>query len=295
MPAQSVFQGLAQEATNKLGRHDDGREGTVLTKIAQGELLRIPVPTTYNTVTGGTGSVSRVTNDATNLDGSGTGVLLNVAAVRTDIAAIETVFWGRVFGLRRSRANFATRYPLAVIIDGEPFRTRNEIPRDMLGALSGSAENESLELIVDDLPDDGPHIVRIGLAGDPLNAQARAANLQGFVVEKAKGNQSYGAAAFIHGSYDGVTVPTTRTSISTTAQQGISRVHFANQSATVTHTATLHRGTNIYARVPLAVAGSAGASADVDFPAPINGSGWSWAVDAGTDVLGTVVIGKVLP
>jgi len=277
---------LARDTDVRFGKHDDGDEGVILTKIKQGDLVRIPVSSvgSYGTSGSGVSSAYSLGVAPANPDGSGNSAGLTVPNGQlTAIAWYETIVWGRRVGVRFLRNSNATQAPFAVIVDGTPYRVQPVSPKTMLGTASTNPDYEGMVMVADDLGP-GPHTVRVSLYGDPNGTGTRTINLYGLLADKSHAYTQPAQLGYFPSSGIGVTIPTAATAIPFSGR--VNMIHFYNAGAGV-HTVTLKRGSAVYAVISLA----AGASQDVTFPAPISLVNWTWNVDAGTDVNGWTLTG----
>lgn len=277
-------------ATNEdvlVGKHDDGREGAILTKIAQGRIIKVPMPKNLRQITDGTaGTVTRSNTIGTNPDGSNETIALQVTAGLTGYAAIEVTFWGRIFGVRFRRDNGADLVPFGAIIDGRIYKVGNPVNQSMTGPV-GTPDMEALTIIADDLPNDGPHVARIHLGADGRTSGAitRRMVFYGFVFEADKGYNTYPNPGYLPAS---ATVPTTSAAIASTisiANSLIRKIYLYNGDS-ATRTVTLYRSTTPIAVITLA----AGATAVHDFGAAMLPTNLNWKVDAGTLVSGILQV-----
>jgi len=277
---------LAKDTDVLLGKHDDGDEGVILTKIKQGDLVRIPVSSIGSFGTSGASVTSSYTLGAApaNPDGTGNSIGLSVPNGQlTAIAWYETIVWGRRVGVRFLRNANTTQAPFAVTVDGSPTRVQPVSPKTTLGTTSTNPDYEGMFLVADDLGP-GPHVVRIALYGNPDGTGTRSINLYGLLADKSHAYAQPAQLGYFPSSGIGVTVPTAATAIPFSGR--VNMLHFYNAGAGA-HTVTLKRGSAVYAVLNLA----AGASQDVTFPIPISLVSWTWNVDAGTDVAGWTLTG----
>lgn len=281
---------LARDIDVRFGKHDDGNEGVILTKIRQGDLVRIPVTSAGTFGTSGSGVSSSFTLGATGSNPDGTGNTIGLIAPNgqlTSIAWWETTVWGNRVGVRFLRNNNATQAPFAVVVDGVPYRVAPVQPKTMLGTVSSTSDYEGMFLVADDLGP-GPHTVRVSLYGDPNGTGNRILNIMGLLADKSHAytNPVAEQSGYFPSNGMGVTVPTAATAIPYAGK--VAMMHFYNAGA-ASHTVTIKRGSATYAVVTVA----AGQTAEVVFPVPVSLISWTWNVDTGTDVNGWTLTGAV--
>ena len=280
---------LARDTDARFGKHDDGREGVVLTKTSQGGLVKYPV-LNYGTGTSGSATVTwDAGSSAANPDGTGASVTITCTNGNVNaVGWIEQQVWGSAVGVRFLRDSNATRAPFAVIIDGLVHKVTNVTPIDRVGNVASSPEYEAAVLVADDLGP-GPHTVRVALYGDVNGTGTRVLNLFGFLLDPSAGYQQRPQGTTIMSSNANITVPTAATVFGSSNNQRIAAIHLRNTSTTTTRTVTLLRANVAWKVITLA----AGADFDYQFPGgPIQVlSDWKWQVDAGADVTGTLITG----
>lgn len=266
----SVFAGLAQESTNKLGKHDDNLEGAILTKIAQGDLVRVPLPNTIVTSAVGSSTASHGTTQF-NPDGSQHGYTLTVPAGLTQGASLKFTAYGRIIGIRASRASTTTP-PWSVKVDGVIYGVRNTQARRNAQPASYT-DYESLFIVnAADLLTDGPHTVEIGLASEP--SVTRSVTVFGLLVEASKGYSAYPQVGLLPSTPQAIT--TSATSI-TASGFAVRKLHFYNTSA-ADRTVTIQISSNIIKKIVVPTASPS--SAEYDFGQPVDLLGVNVLADA---------------
>lgn len=290
---------LAKDTDVRFGKHDDGRDGVVLTKIAQGELVRVPFPALTGLGQAGTSSAATLTNLPNNPDGSYSGISLNAAQLDSPlsvggVAYVRCIVYGRVVGIRWRRISGAPDVPFTVAIDGVVYPVRNVAPRRHTQIISTVNDHEALFVVADDLLSDGPHTVEIGLASPPNGSATRSLTLYGLLVEASKGYDNYRKGGYVY-TTSGQAVTTTATAI---GSNGVARKFmFYNSDTTNDRLVTINSATGVVFRtlvVPATnLASGKGGYAEHDFgqSVPID-SNWKVSVDTGTTVKMFVMQGE---
>jgi hypothetical protein len=262
------------------GSHDDNREGTILTKVAQGDLVRVPIPSTALLTTVGSATNVRAANGL-NPDGSAYGVSMTVPSGINQGAIIKTYFYGRVFGVRFQRTSGSTDRPFSVKVDGVVYAVRNTLARRNAQYLA-LTDYESLFIIADDLLTDGPHTVEISLMSEP--SASRSLIIYGFLCERSKGYETYPQIATYVASPQAVTT----SAVAITASGfPVRQLRFYNTSS-ATRTVTIKNGSNTVCILQLAAATTAASplgqaspdSALVDLGMPSDASLFTVQADA---------------
>lgn len=263
----------------KRGTHDDGAEGVILTKIAQGRLVKVPISTSVVTATDGSkGTVTFNKNNNLNADGSQQNLSMTVNAGYDGYAYAEQTVWGRVVGVRWRRLGSSGSEPFAVQIDGAIYkvpRTKNTT----LNGTSGQSDYEALWVVADDLID-GPHHVRIIVTGDAAlsGAVTRSVLFFGFIAEGDKGYNQPTPRSVITSA---TALSTSSTSVSPTGT--LRKLRFYNTGAS-TRIVTVRQSGVTFWQAVLTAAGTAGATAELDFGGQFVPNSLSVIQDAGTDV-----------
>lgn len=267
-------QRLASNLDSLTGKHDDGREGVVLTKIAQGKLTRMPF-VNLKGYASGSGSVNLnggLQND--NPERAGQSITLATGAGQ-GFAEVVGNFWGRMFGVR-PRRHFSSPLPnLSVTVGGETRPMRQLNTRiDTIPTAFGAFDAEALYLPFDDLPHDGPWTYRIHLASDPLATTAYTVTLHGLLVEADKGYAPYQPTSSF-AAKQAVTSTATAIAYSGTAR----RLTFYNTAATAA-VVTLKSGADVMESISLA----AGSGGKIEWPLPIKVAGYTISTDIASGV-----------
>ena len=265
----------------KRGTHDDHREGVILAKIAQGDL--IPAPFTGIQFTAGSGASAAYAGFSTsNPEPSGAPVTLSLPASSQSYAGFKGQVWGRVIGLRMFRHYVFALPDLTIVVDGEPrpfklFNTRLDTVPNSYGT---QFDGQALAVIVDDLLDDGPHTVQVHAVGDG-STSVSAAILFGWLVERSKGYTDITP----RNDLTSETVPTTAAVVSKSTAS-TRALWFTNNNASTARVVSVVIGSTTVLTASLA----AGASTKFDMGgAPFRLQNVKVKVDAGTDTQVTYV------
>lgn len=248
------------------GHHDDGREGVVLTKIAAGQLVKVPFGAGGAVNSGlahtiGSGSASSQTQTATNTDGSGTGVNFSVPSGLTQGAAWTEVLYGSVVGVRWRRNTTSTLAPFGVVIDGVAYTMRSAKVHHDASVPSATVDHESLWIVADDLDPNVPHTVRIIATSDAYGATTKAVLMYGWLLEASRGYKDSPRWGYLGTAG---TLSTSTTALSSTDPCRKILLHNTDAS---TRTVTLKRSTTVLKVLSLA----AGTSGEIDFGVPMLG------------------------
>lgn len=269
---------LAKDSSTLLGKHNDGREGAILTKVAQGELVGIPF---YNVaLSAGPSASAAYSSLGFDNPTPGKPITLSVPASTTAYAYLRTQLWGRMFGIRMRR-HFASALPnMTFIVDGEPIAMRQLNTRlDTVPFTYGGFDSNSYWLLAEDLPHDGPHTVTVLLTG---NASTTASVvLFGWLAEKSKGYGAY--PADIGQAFTTQTLSTTATAIASSGNS-VSELTFNNTGATP-RVVSFMVGATVLRQFLLAAAGADGCTQTVTFKRAFTGTAYTVKQDAGTDVV----------
>ncbi|MDQ0241157.1 hypothetical protein [Arthrobacter bambusae] len=261
--------------------YDDGRQGAVLTKIAQGEL--IPVPFYNIQFANSAGATCGYASIATDNPLPGKPVSITIPTGANGYAYFRTQLWGRIIGLRMRR-HFANALPnITAIVDGEPIALRNINTRvDTIPTVLSNFDGAASFLIAEDLLDDGPHTVTICVAGDAATAVS-SLTFFGWLVERAKGAANYPA-----GIGQSLTTQTLTASAVTIASSGAlgRQLDFYCSGATA-RTVTLFASDGVTALKTVTV--PAGGTASMTWAAPFVLSSYKVKQDTGTDVTMTYI------
>lgn len=265
--------GIAKDSSVLLGKHDDGREGAILTKLAQGELVRVPFPNTIATSTVGSSTASHGPTNA-NPDGSQHGYTLTVPAGLTQGASLRGVVYGRVVGIRFQRSTSTTQLPFTLKVDGVIYAVRNSQARRN-AALASLTDNEALFIIADDLLDDGPHTVEVSVAADAPGGSSRQVVLFGWLLEAAKGYSAYPQVGMFPSTPQAVTA----SAVTITASGfSVRKLCFFNTSG-ADRIVTVKNGANTFKTITVPTA--APGYAEHDFGQAVDlSSGWTVQADA---------------
>ena len=256
--------------------YDDGRQGVVLTKIAQGEL--IPVPFYNIQFANSAGATCGFASIATDNPLPGKPVSITIPTGTNGYAYFRTQLWGRVIGLRMRR-HFANTLPnITAIVDGEPMALRNINTRvDTIPTVLNNFDGAASFLIAEDLLDDGPHTVTICVAGDSVTAVS-SLTFFGWLVERAKGATNYPSG--IGQSLTTQTLTASAVSIASSGALG-RQLDFYCSGATA-RTVTLLASDGVTALKTVAV--PAGGTASMSWATPFVLSSYKVKQDVGTDV-----------
>lgn len=264
-----MAQGLAAGITQ--GKHNDGREGVHLTKVAQGDLVAVP----FNNVTfsNGAGGSCGYATVAQQNPTVGRPISVSLPANVQAYATIKGQAFGRAIGLRAAR-HFAFTLPnMAFIVDGEVYPIRQWNTRlDTTPTSFSSQDGMTLLALADDLPNDGPHTWGISITGDASTAY-NSLILFGLALESSKGIPLPPDPGR---SFTTQTLSATAAAISATAPT--KQLAFYNPD-TVTHTVYFGTGTTAATAMRSLVI-PAGQTATIDFPALVVASNYKVFQDA---------------
>jgi hypothetical protein len=244
-------------------------------------LVKVPIGPTntqYATGVNGTASVA-LAYAVTNTDGLQEVVNMTVPAVTAGAVSnawLEQTVYGRRVGVRFRRNNSAALPPFTVYIDGIPYAVRRTGNRRHAATLLSSSDFEGLFLLADDLGD-GPHTVRVSVAGDEIGGISRTLILHGWLLEKSAGYEESSRAGALPPSP--TVLGTTATVVPATGNRGLVRKLYFHNTDVATRVVTLSLGaTNIFKVISL----PAGTSQDVDFNGTIQvgTSDFRWKADA---------------
>lgn len=276
---------MAKDSSVLRGKLDDGygRPGVVLTKSAQGKLIKLPFSSSVATGTDGTaGTVTINPTVGQNPDGSNKVIQLSVTAGVNGFAYVEQTIWGRVVGIRWRRNVLTALAPFAVIVDGVVHKVGRVKNQSNFGD-SAQVDYEAQRIVVEDLPP-GPHTARVLLSSDAAasGAVTRTISFFGWITEADKGYEPPRQS----GISSGATVPTASTAVATTltlTNALVRKLHFYNTNATTAHTVTVLISSSVFKVI--AIPAQTHAEVDLGSP-PMNTTNLNWKVDAGTDVTG---------
>lgn len=250
------------------GAHDDSREGAILTKIAQGDLVRVPFPNTIATAVVGTSTASHGSS-ASNPDGSQHGYTLTCPAGLTQGAILRCTAYGRIIGVRFQRSS-STTPPFTVKVNGVIYAVRNTRGRRNAQAASIS-DNEALFIVAEDLLSDGPHTIEISLASEA--GTSRSVVMYGLLLEASKGYAVYPQVA----SYAASPQAVTASAVAITASGfAVRKLSFFNTTG-ADRTVTLKNGANSVRVITVPTA--APSYAEHDFGQPVDVTGWTVQAD----------------
>jgi hypothetical protein len=272
------------------GHHDDGSaDGIVHAKLLAQGLVKVPIsqsgsPQELITIIGsGTAPIGAVNS---NTDGTQRCINVTVPAVTsgaTSCVVIERTLHGRRVGIRFRRNNSGTLPPFTVFVDGVPYEVRQTANRRHAATVLAASDFEALFLIADDLGE-GPHNVRVVIAGDVIGGSSRSLIFHGWIADRAAGYEPRRGVTL---STSGVVITTTATVPTLTNPSGLIRKMFFHNPDTVTRKVTVSIGSTDIIKVRDIPAGQ---SDELDFGEPVDAvaSSVRWKADAKTtnDVLG---------
>lgn len=234
------------------GVHDDNLEGAILTKIAQGDLVKVPFPSGAGNITAGTATATSGASNQ-NTDGSMAGVTLTVPGGVGQSATLRCPgVYGRTIGVRWQRTANLTNPPFTLAVNGVAYPIRNTGARKHAATAASGSDREAMFVVSADLLSDGPHTVEVILNADPAGA-SRSIVLYGLLVEASKGYNRPGAVA----SINSVTAVTASfASVQSSTVPNIRALYFKNTTA-ATRTVTLQFSSNDFKVIQLAAAGTA--------------------------------------
>lgn len=281
---------LAKNSSVLLGKHDDGREGLVLAKLALGGMVMVPFGTGVIASSGGlahiigTATASVQSAVTSNPDGSGGGINFTVPPGLGQGVMWTERLWGRRFGVRWRANNSSTLLPFCLICDGIAYEIRN-VRYHQDSVLTTAADHQSLALMVDELPDDGPHTVSWLVWSDVTAAAlTKAVFGYGWLAERRAGYKDpprWGSLAVP------ALLATGATALSSSAVYRKIKLHNTDAAA---RTVTLKNGSTIIQVVSMA----AGASGEIDFGGPITTTAsYTLTPDAANVVTWTPVFAEV--
>lgn len=251
------------------GHHDDGREGIVLTKLAAGDLVKVPFGTGTNNTRGlsaivGTAAASSQSQIAYNPDGSGTALLLSANNGVGNGTAWTEVLYGSIVGFRYYRDNSTAMPPVNVVIDG----VAHEIPQPRYrhnSVLTSAADPEALWIVADDLDPDVPHTVTVVVAADPYGGVNRSVTAFGWLLEASRGYKPPPRRGTIG---TGALLSTSTTALNAST---VYRKILLNNTDSSARLVTLKNGSTVLKKVYLAASGTDGDSKEIDLGVPIVG------------------------
>lgn len=244
---------IATEATNKIGRHDDGTaEGILRVKLDQGELVPLDIRD-RGTVTNAAGTSSVIANtsttDLTHIGVNGGLLITTPAGANSQGVRVATRAMGRRFALLLTTTTPGQPSEFDVLVNRSVVYSGSSVVRHAGVGVSVSESGYVLP-VVDDLPDDGPHLIELITWPDP-SASSSFTLVAVLAERRIYGGMSWRRTSMVQAS---VALTVSAALLPSGGHKNVRKLQYSSLDPTIAHTVIIDDGSTFVRTVALPAA-----------------------------------------